>query len=447
MQNDEFYLPARSGTSWAVLAMSVAGFIKRQIGQIKAGSRAALVKKARLALNASLSLPALLLAVPVVLVVRLLRPVLVLRAGALKASRIGHFALNTEVYRCECDAGINTPAGLHADFFYLEEPVSNRQLAKMWRRLLRVLPMRLLAPICRVNRLIPGGAPHEVGRNTQADRDVYNLLDKFAPHLTFSPDEEARGEAGMRAIGIAPNTPFVCLIVRDSAYLQGHLPGQSWDYHDYRDSDIGNYVMAAEELVRRGYYVVRMGAKVRERLPTAGSKIIDYATNGMRTDFMDIYLGAKCAFCISSSTGFDCVPAIFRRPIAYVDVVPVGYMHSYRARDINIVKHHIDVKSGRELRLKEIFGRGAGFSLYGSEYETGGIRLVQNTPEEIKDVVVEMTERLNGTWQPQDDDAALQKRFWDMFPMDAVSNGERLHGEIRSRFGSAFLRNNRWWLE
>lgn len=433
--------------SRVVPTMDVAGFIKRQIGQIKQGGRAALVKKARLALNAALNLPALLLAVPVVLVVRLLRPVLVLRAGALKASRIGHFALNTEVYQCECDAGINTPTGLHADFFYLEEPISNQQLAKMWRRLLRVLPMRLLAPVCRVNRLIPGGAVHEVGHNTQADRDVHNLLDKFAPHLTFSPAEEARGEAGMRAIGIALNTPFVCLIVRDGAYLQGHLPGQSWQYHDYRDSDIGNYIVAAEELVRRGYYVVRMGATVRERLATACTEIIDYATNGMRTDFMDIYLGAKCAFCISSSTGFDCVPAIFRRPIAYVDVVPLGYMHTYRAQDISIVKRHFDVKTGRELRLKEILGRGVGFSLYGSEYETGGIRLVQNTPEEIKDVVVEMTERLDGAWRPQADDAALQKRFWEIFPTDAVSNGERLHGEIRSRFGSAFLRNNRWWLE
>ena len=426
--------------------MSLAEFTKRQITHIKEGGYAVLLKKAKLALSMSLSLPALILAVPIVLAVRLLRPVLLLRAGRLKASRIGHFAMNTELYYCERDAGINLPAGWYADFFYLQEPISNQQLAKMWGRHLRILPTRILAPVCCVNQLIPGGAVHEVGDNTQEDRDVHNLIDRFPPHLTFSPEEEARGKAGLAAMGIAPGTPFVCLIVRDSAYLEAHLPG-TWEYHDYRDSDIANYVLAAEELARRGNYVVRMGARVREAMSTANSKIIDYATNGVRTDFMDIYLGAKCAFCISSVTGFDNIPTIFRRPIVYVNQVPLGYLSTFRARDVSIAKHHFDLQSDRELGLTEILSRQAAFCTRALEYETKGIRVVQNTPEEIRDIVVEMAERLNDTWRPQGDDAELQDRFWGMFPTGVIRNGQPVHGEIRSRFGAAFLRDNHWWLE
>ena len=51
--------------------------------------------------------------------------------------------------------------------------------------------------------------------------------------------------------------------------------------------------------------------------------------------------------------------------------------------------------------------------------------------------------------QAHADDETLQQRFWEIFPTDSVDAyaGNPLHGEIRSRFGAAFLRNNRGWLQ
>ena len=120
---------------------------------------------------------------------------------------------------------------------------------------------------------------------------------------------------------------FVCFIVRDSSYLDSlplyrHL---DLSYHSYRDCNIQNYVLAAEELAERGYYVIRMGAKVKEAFNVKHPNIIDYAFNGMRSDFMDIYLGAKCTFCVTVGTGFDSIPFIFRRPIVDTNFVPLGF--------------------------------------------------------------------------------------------------------------------------
>ena len=100
--------------------------------------------------------------------------------------------------------------------------------------------------------------------------------------------------------------------------------------------------------------------------------------------------------------------------------------------------------------MREIFDYDVGFCLHTSEYESKGIKLIESSPEEIRDVVIEMAERLAGIWQSHPDDNALQKRFWEIFPTDAVkddSEGKPLHGEIRARFGAHFLRNNRDWLE
>ena len=81
-------------------------------------------------------------------------------------------------------------------------------------------------------------------------------------------------------------------------------------------------------------------------------------------------------------------------------------------------------------------------------YDDNDIELQANTPEEIRDIVVEMVERLEGDWIPESNDETLQKKFWEIFPTDAVSASNKpLHGEIRARFGANFLRNNTAWLE
>jgi putative glycosyltransferase (TIGR04372 family) len=297
------------------------------------------------------------------------------------------------------------------------------------------------------NRLVPGGAAHQVSENIASDRDVLNLLDRFPPHLDFTEEEEAQGESCLRTMGIPVGAPFVCLIVRDSAYLDDHRPG-SWRYHDYRDSDIQNYVLAAEELADRGYFVLRMGSDVVEAMPSNHPRVIDYATNGMRNDFMDIYLGARCEFCISSACGFDCVPLIFRRPVVSVNVVPVGCLWTSGAQLISITRHYYSADAERDLTLREIFTQGAGFYMETNDYDSKDIQLIENTPEEVRDIAVEMDERLRGRWQTLEGDEALQTVFWEVFHADSrKGNGKPLHGEIHSRYGAAFLRDNPEWLD
>lgn len=408
-----------------------------------------LLKKIKRGLLVAFKFPLFVLAIPFVLVMRLMRPFLLVRIGALRSDRIGHFAGNTEMFLCEKDAGIDSPSKPFLDLFYLGGSVCNEQLAKMWRRIIPVLPFWLLHPVVRVNRLIPGGALHEHNCYSHGGRDAYNLLDRFPPHLQFTDEEEKRGAFMLQEMGIPLGAPIVCLNVRDGAYLEAHLKEYDWSYHNYRDSDIQNYVFAAEELAGRGYYVIRMGAKVHKALQSDHPKVIDYATNGMRSDFMDIYLGAKCTFCISTGTGWDEIPHQFRRPIVYVNYVPIGYMCSSSSNLLTITKKHVSEVLQKELTLKEIFSYGVGFSGLASEFNSKGIKLVENTPEEIRNVAIEMIERLNLNWKVHEDEELLQMRFREiyLYMIREKEQGKVFHGEIRGRYGDAFLRNNRVWLQ
>jgi putative glycosyltransferase (TIGR04372 family) len=406
-----------------------------------------LVRKMRLLCSRLFKLPFYILAIPVVLIMRLIKPWLLVRIGVLAHHRIGHFTGNTELYLCERDAGINVPNQPYIDLFYINKPICNQQLAVMWKRVLRIWPVWIMGPIIyRVNQFFPGGESHEVGSNTNEDRDVRNLLGRFPPHLQFTAEEETRGDDGLRAMGLPVGAQFVCLNARDSAYLDSQF-ANDWCYHDYRDSDIQNYVLAAETLAERGFFVVRMGAKVHAAINSVHPKVIDYATNGMRNDFMDIYLGAKCAFSISTGTGWDSVPLVFRRPIAFVNILPLGNALTYLDNSIYITKRHVLHTSQKALTLSGIFSQGVGFCQTMSGYKSAGVDLYENTPEEICDVAIEMAECLSGTWQGRADDESLQRRFWEVFPADALgATGDPLHGAIRARFGAAFLRNNPEWL-
>ena len=107
------------------------------------------------------------------------------------------------------------------------------------------------------------------------------------------------------------------------------------------------------------------------------------------------------------------------------------------------------IKGMNELKLSEIFRSDLGIVFNGQHYKDKGCSLVENTPEEIRDVVLEMVQRLDNTWDPDDDDEALQDKFWNIFPLDSKSRGDgtSMQGEVRARYGANFLRGNIEWLE
>jgi len=387
------------------------------------------------------------LAIPAVMAIRLIAPLILVRVGWLPSTRLGHFAANTELYFLETDEIKSTKKIRIKDFVYLIKPVCNQQLEKMWRRTRRatILPPIFLESVCRINSFIPGNLRHTAGLTKQSDRDVSGLLTKYPTTLQFTQEEKEFGESLLRKLGVRKGQQFVCLNVRDSAYLSEKFPSFDFSYHDYRDSNVEDYLLAAEALADRGIYVLRMGAFVKESLRSENNMIIDYARSGLRSEFADIYLGAHCFFCISCGTGFDAVPSIFRRPILYVNNVPIEYFSTFGINNLGIFKHHHDAEDGTEFPFNKIFECGAGKSLTSDAFRERHIRLVDNSPQEIMEASIEMLDRLQGRFLESLEDLELQTKFWTVFPVNGLSDydGRPLHGEIKARVSSTYLRSNR----
>jgi len=255
--------------------------------------------------------------------------------------------------------------------------------------------------------------------------------------LFFTPEEEEKGNNVLSNLGIGKDTSYICFYSRDSAYLDTVAPNTYWDYHDYRDSDIKSYLPAVEDMASRGYFMLRMGQIVKELINAKNSKIIDYSVKS-RTDFADIFLCSKCHFFIGDTGGFVLVPSVFRRPVAFVNFLPLmicPYLNG-TPHNLFIPKKLFTRKENRLMTINEILSSGAGNFMETKSYDKAGIDIVNNTPEEIKDLVIEIDDRLKGRWKTTKEDEYLQERFWRPFKL----NGNR--GKTLPRIGAKFLRQN-----
>ena len=411
-------------------------FWRRQVCQVKEGGLSVLFPKCLIALR-------LASVIPIILIVRALRPWVLVRFGQLKSPAFGEFAATTELYLCERDAGSQPNRSI--DIFHLGYRISNQQLKKMWARTLHIFSLG--RPLYDANSLLPGGKPHKIPVPTEVD--IHGLLPRSRVHLFFTAEEERLGQAGLRDLGLPEGAPFVCIYARDTGY-KGRDTGHKWSLllnqderlHGHRNSSIHNLVPAAEELARRGYFAIRMGAVVNEDMQATNPMIIDYASKA-RSDFMDIYLSAKCRFFLGSTGGPLSVPRIFRRPVVCVNLVPLntGHLLAFSPAFVFIPKKLWLRDEGRFLTFREGLQPWPDW-LSGSEsYEHMGVEVIDNTPEELLAVAVEMDERLEGTWQTTEEDEELQQRFWSLLEMrDPIE-------EFRPRMGAEFLRQNRGLLD
>lgn len=366
------------------------------------------------------------------MLVRVLRPFVLIRFARHSSTRFGQFATEAEAYLCRRDAGLASRKTI--DLFYHAPRVCNDQLKKMWDRTLRV---SLFGPyLPSLNLWMPGSAQHVLNIGLPKSEVVRDLFAQAPPHLSFTPAEERLGLDSLGELGIPDDTQFICFNSRDSAFLDAIMPQIDWRVSDYRDSTIHNYILAAEELVHRGYFALRMGAIVKEPLNTTDPMIIDYATRA-RTDFMDIYLGAKCRFLVCGANGLSGVSSIFRRPIAYVNCIPMDSLTPWGPDDLHIFKKLWLSREHRFMRICESLESGAWIISRTHLFEEAGIEVVENTPEEIAALAVEMEERLQGIWQAAPEDEELQEQFWALF------EGINPYGATPPRIGAEFLRQNR----
>ena len=283
------------------------------------------------------------------------------------------------------------------------------------------------------------------------DRDKERALEpkRTAQYLLFTSQEKEEIKANKELMEL--HSTFVCVSSRDADYLSTIYPDHDNSYHDYRDSDVNNFNLASGYLSDKGIVMVRMGKGAQGRIEFGNC--IDYA-NQYYDELMDIALSRECKFYVGDSNGICIFPMTLNRPVALKNVVP-AFMdtwggHPQNAYNLFIFKKYYSKIENRFLSIKEMMEvervvRSAHYD--GKKYEELGVDVVENSAEEILDLVVEMNDRIDGIWIETIEDIELQKKYQFIFNQWCEQERFMKNAVAHAKVGALFLRKNRFLLE
>ena len=109
----------------------------------------------------------------------------------------------------------------------------------------------------------------------------------------------------------------------------------------------------------------------------------------------------------------------------------------------------------KKLSVSEIFDRKLSVAYYSKMFSQNNVKLLHNSPKEIKDAVIEMDKKLKGTWAETKEEKILQNNFWDNFRKNCKKKDFQdyekrqgiVHGEFESKVSSKFLKENKYLLD
>ena len=450
--------------------ISIKNFYLKQLNEVKNhGFKIIFFKLKTLVKLIAVAIPSLI----IVLFIRVISPLILILLSPLDMGRIGcpKFLWYVKLKKI---GELKSRKTIYLFYFGNSTNHTNAQWSKMWRRHFNIFPSFIFKYVSIINNFFPGYEKYEFppinmfecplvlknNPNLSAKKQQYlhslkkdslDNITKIKEPLIYFKDEEIKiGNNYLKKIGTHEYN-FICFHARDKAFLNKYNRNINWNYHDFRNSNIYSYVPAMEKMTQKNFFCLRTGFIVENKLINSNPKIIDYANSKDQSDLLDVFLGSKCRFYLLSGCGISIIPDTFNRPIVIVNHCNLNEVPALANNSLFIPKKYYLIKKKRLLTFKEfidldfkkhfLYGHKNNFSL-NETFQELGIKIIDNTPEEITDVVMEMDARLNEIWKIDNEEEDLQDKFWSFFKHKSSSYEHRLIKSPTFRIGSSFLKKN-----
>ena len=378
---------------------------------------------------------------PFLFIIVIIKPIIFIRFGYFNIERIGiiaqaeHYLLHNKYKKKDKTF----------DIWVFDNDIYNKQLFIILKR--KFLIIRELSVFYKVLSLISKYikifSKHIIINNVcMAPR-----IDRSSCQLNLTKDEIRMGESILKDFGIPPTAKIVCFTNRDNLYLKKKFPSKNFSYHNYRDCSVKNYIPAIKLLIKKNFYVVRMGQIAKKKLNIKSKKFIDYPFHPLKNDFMDIFFAYKCYFWICSNNGLDDVAVTFRKPLLDLNMAPISALKVSSKKTILCSKIHQNYKN-KKLSLNEIFDSGAVKSIRSEEFRKNKIKLVELKGDQIKNIVLEMIKLMQNSWKMKNkNDLQLQKKFKKLFLSKTDKFDPKFNYKFNALYSLSFLRKNSWFLK
>ena len=204
-------------------------------------------------------------------------------------------------------------------------------------------------------------------------------------------------------LGVQPDTPMVTVHARESGFHSGEemqdanvklLEGRRVDQRTdvVRNAKIDSYSKAIDFLVNEGFAVVRLGDPLMA--PYRRTGVFDLATSSLRTAAMELYCLWQSKFVLCGESGPYSVSYLTNTPSVLVNATDPVSGYPVRKDRLYILKHVFDRLTGQPLRLNDMLTH----RYLSKMRQLTSFQYVDNTPDDILEVVREMVAGLRDGW-------------------------------------------------
>jgi putative glycosyltransferase (TIGR04372 family) len=279
---------------------------------------------------------------------------------------------------------------------------------------------------------------HDYAISMYATASCYQINAHWAGRSPlFKPIQSMRNAKSnfLRSIGWPLHQNFVVLHSRSS----GYSPSDE-HYHSLRNVKINQFDLAIDFLIKNKIYIIRIGDSTMEPCrPRDG--LYDYALSNLKCPELDIALCSECIFFLGTPSGAYLMAGIFGVPLAICNIcLPISFSPMGAPHQIGIPKLMRRLSTSELVPYPEIYENRSSEWRIPADFDGSDYELVENTPEEIKDLAHEALLRAQGNWQDSPEDLRRQAQFASLIRPGSYSYG------TASQCGRAFMKKYEYLL-
>lgn len=353
------------------------------------------------------------------LIIKLISKFLLIRFGQMPSDRIGHLALDIELYLCKLQKTKLKKKTKDIFFIPNKYQICNKYLLNIWQKKLTIVKKFFIIPLWIIinskifnfffkNHLIKHRSiyfPH---------LDFENLIPNSKQNIFIKIQDQEECQNILKKNNIDINKKFICLHVRDNFYLKKKYPKKDFQYHDYRDFELSSFEKLCKYFEEKNFLIFRMGNATLKKMNFANNNIIDYSNSSFLSDKMDVYLISKCSIFIGAESGLLSLAQCFRKPSLEIlgkPIVPATHF-----RTLYCFRNLCKISNEQVVSIKEVISN----NLYGKVYDmkvlkSKGYYFKDLSQEEIYQYGIDIYDFYNNNFNFSESENTNQKSFYNNF--------------------------------
>lgn len=226
-----------------------------------------------------------------------------------------------------------------------------------------------------------------LGKAIHHGYDIRELSTQSPLTVHFSEKDERAACQMLKPMALCPGDPFVVLHVR-GAGSQSALKTNNRSRDLSRNALLASFMPAIDEIIARGYRVVRIGDPSMTPLKHPG--VIDLATGEARDVVAQLWAVKNCRFFIAADAGPYLLSWLFNVPCLCVNTTNLLGVYPLRQTDRYLVKRVVNSSSGQPVSLSEMLTETFIYAMKRRLYKEHTLAYLDNTSDEILSGVREM---------------------------------------------------------